>query len=124
MIDYSLILSINYPNSEWSLNNESYDSLIWYSDTPKPTKEELDNLYESTQDKVYKNSCKKQAISILNSTDWTSSNDVGNSEVSNPYLSNQQEFISYRSKIRALAVNPVANPVWPTIPTEQWTTSE
>ena len=65
-------------------------------------------------------SCKEQAVSILQATDWTSIGDVGNPQMSNPYLVNQAAFISYRSQIRALAVNPVADPVWPTQPTEQW----
>ena len=34
MIDYSLILSINFPNSEWALDNNDYQSLQWLSDTP------------------------------------------------------------------------------------------
>jgi hypothetical protein len=49
MLDYSLILSINYPTALWSLNGDSYDGLTWLSDTPKPTQAELDALWESTQ---------------------------------------------------------------------------
>jgi hypothetical protein len=49
MIDYTLILTVNYPTAQWSLNGDSYDGLIWYSDTPKPTKAELDALWESTK---------------------------------------------------------------------------
>jgi 5-enolpyruvylshikimate-3-phosphate synthase len=64
--------------------------------------------------------CKQQAVAILNATDWTSIGDVGNPQTANPYLVNQVAFITYRSAIRALAVNPVADPVWPTQPTEQW----
>ena len=64
--------------------------------------------------------CKLQAQSILSQTDWTSIGDVGNPQMSNPYLVNQAAFISYRSTIRGYAVNPVADPVWPTQPTEQW----
>lgn len=67
-----------------------------------------------------KNACKAQAVSILNATDWTSIGDVGNPQMSNPYLVNQAAFIFYRSQIRNYAVNPVENPVWPTQPTEQW----
>jgi hypothetical protein len=52
MIDYTLILSVNYVGSQWSLHGNSYDGLIWYSDTPKPTKAELDALWESTQAQV------------------------------------------------------------------------
>lgn len=76
--------------------------------TPTPTPEQLIVL------------CKNTAIGILNSTDWTSIPDVGNPQISNPYLVNQSAFISYRNTIRNYAVNPVTDPVWPTQPTEQW----
>jgi hypothetical protein len=65
-------------------------------------------------------SCADQAKAILTATDWTSIADVGNAEMSNPYLVNQAEFIAYRSTVRGYAVNPVVDPVWPTPPTEQW----
>jgi hypothetical protein len=120
MIDYSLILTTNYIDKQWSLSGDSYDGLEWFSDTPKPTQEELDALWPSTVEAQAKIDCKNQAVSILNATDWTSIGDVGNPQMSNPYLVNQAAFISYRSQIRALAVNPVENPVWPTAPTEQW----
>ena len=74
----------------------------------------------AVQEEADKLSCSNQAKTILTSTDWTSIPDVGNPDASNPYLVNQAEFIAYRSQIRALAINPVANPVWPTQPTEQW----
>jgi len=64
--------------------------------------------------------CKATAQYILQGTDWTSIADVGDSTKANPYLVNQAEFIAYRSEIRNYAVNPVDNPVWPTAPTEQW----
>lgn len=64
--------------------------------------------------------CKATATSILQTTDWTSIGDVGNPQMSNPYLVNQAEFIAYRSTVRNLAVNPVENPTFPTAPTEQW----
>jgi hypothetical protein len=52
MINYTLILSINYVGSEWTLNDNSYDTLTWLSDTPKPTQAELDALWESTQAQI------------------------------------------------------------------------
>ena len=52
MLDYSLILTINYVGKEWSLSGNSYDGLTWLSDTPKPTQSELDALWESTQAQV------------------------------------------------------------------------
>jgi hypothetical protein len=49
MINYAQILSINYTGLEWALSDNSYESLQWLSDTPKPTQAELDALWESTQ---------------------------------------------------------------------------
>jgi len=49
MIDYTQILTVNYPTAQWTLNGDSYEGLTWYSDTPKPTQAELDALWESTQ---------------------------------------------------------------------------
>ena len=79
----------------------------------------------TVDNQVALNNCKAQATTILQATDWTSIGDVGNPQMSNPqmsnpYLVNQAEFITYRSQVRALAVNPVANPVFPTQPTAQW----
>jgi len=52
MIDYTLILTKKYAGSEWTLNGDDYEGLTWLSDTPKPTKEELDGLWESTLQQV------------------------------------------------------------------------
>lgn len=49
MIDYSFILTLNYPGAQWSLDGMEYDGLIWHDESPKPTKKELDALWESTQ---------------------------------------------------------------------------
>lgn len=64
--------------------------------------------------------CKTTAFSILQATDWTAIPDVADPLKSNPYLMNQDEFVAYRSTVRNYAVNPVVDPVWPTPPTEQW----
>lgn len=64
---------------------------------------------------------KATAVSILQATDWTTIADVGNPQMSNPYLANQAEFISYRSVIRQYAINPVAGNIdWPVVPQENW----
>jgi hypothetical protein len=49
MIDYTLILSSKYPGSQWTLNGDNYDGLVWLSDTPKPTQAELDALWPQVQ---------------------------------------------------------------------------
>jgi hypothetical protein len=74
----------------------------------------------AVQEEADKLSCADQAKAILNATDWTSIADVADPAKSNPYLTNQAEFAAYRSTVRNYAVNPVVDPVWPTQPTEQW----
>jgi hypothetical protein len=49
MINYTLILSVNYVGKQWSLDGNSYDGLTWLDASLKPTQEELDALWESTQ---------------------------------------------------------------------------
>jgi len=49
MLDYSLILHVNYAGKKWVMLNNDYEQFTWLSDTPKPTKAELDALWESTQ---------------------------------------------------------------------------
>jgi hypothetical protein len=71
------------------------------------------------QEEADKMTCKTQAQELLYKTDWTTIPDIALPE-NNPYLMNQQEFIAYRNAIRNYAVNPVTDPVWPTQPTEQW----
>ena len=41
---YSEILTAHYPGSQWCMNNENYETLQWFSNTPKPTQAELDGL--------------------------------------------------------------------------------
>lgn len=119
MINYHLILAVNYSDKQWSLSGDLYDGLNWLDSSPKPTQDELDALWQSTQDAIAKKDCKIQAKSILQATDWATIPDVADS-VNSPYLSNQNDFIVYRNAIRKLAVNPEVNPTWPTEPQPVW----
>lgn len=56
MTDYSLVLTVEYPNSEWSIYGNDYNTLQWFSATPKPTQAELDALNDQA---VYKAECSK-----------------------------------------------------------------
>lgn len=65
---------------------------------------------------------KATAVSLLQQTDWTSVADVGNPQMSNPYLANQAAFIQWRSQVRAIAVNPIGGvlPIFDEMPQEDW----
>jgi hypothetical protein len=49
MTDYALVLEAIRPGAEWSLNNNDYATLDWYSDSPKPTKKTLDDAWPQVQ---------------------------------------------------------------------------
>lgn len=66
----------------------------------------------AVQQEANKLSCADQAKAILTATDWTQAADCP--------LVNKAEFTDYRATVRALAINPVANAVFPELPTEQW----
>jgi hypothetical protein len=64
---------------------------------------------------------KQQAQALLQATDWTCTVDINNPQYSNPYLANQDEFLTYRSQVRQVAVNPPIDPVtFPPQPDEVW----
>ena len=62
-----------------------------------------------------------QAKILLSASDWTSIPAVADPEQSNPYLTNQSEWLYYRSNIRDIALNPPEADVnWPPAPQELW----
>jgi hypothetical protein len=108
------------PTSSFTLMGDTYDTLIWQDpNTEPPTKAEVDAEQARIEAQQPLDDCKKQASELLYETDWTTIPDVAN-PANNPYLTNQADFIAYRNTVRQLAVNPVANPAFPTKPTEQW----
>jgi len=58
--------------------------------------------------------CKETARIWLTLTDYAALPDV------TERLLNHAEFISFRATVRGLYLNPVPDPVWPTLPTAQW----
>ena len=62
-----------------------------------------------------------QAQQLLAATDWTAIASVADPAVSNPYLTNQAAFLSYRSAVRAIGVNPPSTPAtFPAAPVATW----
>lgn len=48
-VDYTAVLIANYPGTEWTLNGDTYDGLVWLSDSAKPIQEELDAAWPAVQ---------------------------------------------------------------------------
>ena len=57
-MDISVILTSKYQGSEWSLDGDLYQGLTWLSDSPKPSEEELQELWPEVQAELQ---AKKQA---------------------------------------------------------------
>lgn len=124
IINYPNALHTLTPTAQWSMtNNDDYNTLSWYSpEIPVPSQAQCDAQIDILKMEQPLQACKEQASSLLFGTDWTTIPDVADPATSNPYLMNQAAFIAYRNQLRQLAVNPVADPVWPTAPTAQWST--
>lgn len=61
------------------------------------------------------------ATLLLQQTDWTATVDIADPQYTNPHLTNQADFLTYRSLVRMIAVNPPTVPaVFPTLPTAIW----
>ena len=56
--------------------------------------------------------CKSKAKQLLQETDWSQLSDVA--------ISNKAAFDAYRSAVREIYSNPVAEPVWPERPEADW----
>ena len=100
MLDYHLILRINYLDKQWSMNGDDYKGLNWLDSSPKPTQAELD-AKELAIARINRNDLLKQS-------DWTQL-------PNNPLTSEkQEEWAVYRQQLRDI---PETIPyVFPTAP--------
>jgi hypothetical protein len=51
-MDITAILAKKYIGSEWTLSGDDYEGLNWLSDTPKPSEEELINLWTEVESEI------------------------------------------------------------------------
>lgn len=115
-------LRVLAPGAIWNLlDGSDYSTCVWLSpEIPQPTAEEVNAEVAALTAEQPFAACKAKATELLYETDWTTISDVADPAKSNPYLMNPQDFVTYRSALRQLAVYPVADPVWPVKPAEQW----
>jgi hypothetical protein len=108
------------PGAAWQLLGNDYADLEWMSTAyPKPSQKQVDDKIEELNIEYAYQTCKEEASALLYATDWTTIPDVA--DIANsPYLTNQAEFIAWRSQVRALAVNPIIDPVFPPTPEPVW----
>lgn len=101
------------PGAEWVLRGDTYDGLEWLDIIQtKPTEQEVNDEIAVLEAQAPLDACKAEAKQRLADTDWSVLPDV--------VVKNKLEFETYRSQIRELVLNPVADPVWPTEPQPVW----
>jgi hypothetical protein len=116
-------LRVLSPTAIFAVQGDTYAGIEWLSpEIPMPTEQEVTAEQATLTAQEPLKACKQQASQLLYETDWTTIPDVADPTKSNPYLVNVQDYVTYRSALRQLAVYPVANPVWPTKPVSQWGT--
>jgi hypothetical protein len=73
----SSALSAAYPSAQWSMRDEDYDQLEWYStDIEKPTREELEAKLQELLDGEPLDCLRDVRNWMLQQTDWTQSQDI------------------------------------------------
>ena len=101
------------PGAIWSLDGDEYTGLNWLDETQsKPTEEEVSAEIARQEQQAPLDACKSQAKDMIAAVDWAVLPDVG--------LANVSDFTAYRATLRALILNPVADPVFPTEPQPVW----
>lgn len=85
----------------------------WYgSEEPLLTDAEINAEFDRLEMEEPFTACKEEAKNRIALTDWSVLPDVN--------ISNKVEFEAYRAELRALIINPVVDPVFPTEPQPVW----
>jgi hypothetical protein len=126
IVAYLTVNNINYLLSDFvvaSQNNGPEEIIYWNTAAlgTQPDQAQLDSAYVIWEGQQIQLQNTSAAQVLLSATDWTAIDSVADPAVSNPYLTNQAEFLSYRSTVRNLGVNPPTTPaVFPTQPIPTW----
>ena len=126
IIAYLSVNNIPYTAGDYQTGQpEGQANQILSWDTAKlgaePTQAQLDAAYPVWEGQQIAVQNTATAQTLLTATDWTAIASVADPAVSTPHLTNQAEFLSYRSAVRAIGVTPPTTPVtFPTTPTEVW----
>lgn len=101
------------PGAQWSIAGDEYASLDWQDEIQtKPTESDVNAEIQRLTNLQPLENCKNKAKTLIAASDWSVLPDVG--------LANVSDFQAYRGALRALILNPVVDPVWPTEPNPVW----
>jgi len=96
MMDYSNVLVKNYPGTKWKMEDATdYDTLEWYDETSKPSKDDLDTKLAEINAAEPLRLLRLERDRLLKDTDWRASSD----------LNLPESWRSYRQALRDLPAN-------------------
>jgi hypothetical protein len=102
------------PGAAWNLKDTvDYSTLEWLDTVQvKPTESEVNAEIARLNSDAPFLACSNEAKKRIAASDWSVLPDVN--------ISNKAEFETYRAAVRALIINPVADPVFPAEPQPVW----
>lgn len=110
-MNLSDIILFYLPGSNFGVYGNT--EIIWNDkNIPQPTNEQIDKWKISYPHDLALLNCKNQAKQKIFNCDWSVLQDVK--------LTNQSEFITYRTILRDYILNPVENPNFPEEPSPIW----
>jgi len=126
IIAYLTVNNIPYTSNDYKTGQPlgQLDQILYWNTAvlgAEPTQTQLDEavpIYDGQQIAIQN---KETALLLLQQTDWTATLDIADPQYSNPHLTNQSDFLTYRSLVRQIVLNPPTAPAaFPTLPVEQW----
>jgi hypothetical protein len=108
------------PTAQFGVKDDLYSGIVWFSpDIPQPSEEAVNAEIARQVAAQPLEQCKQKAQQLLDASDWSTKADVTDTSL-HPHLVNAADFVAYRLALRTLRINPEADPIWPTPPTEIW----
>ena len=102
-MDYCNVLVKNYPGTSWKMENASdYDTLEWYDETSKPSKNDLDAKLIELENAEPARQVREIRNRLLAESDWTQNRDV--------VLLNDITWKRYRQDLRDLPASASFTP--------------
>ena len=126
IVAYLTVNNITYTPGDYQTGQpegQSDQILSWNTEKlgAESTQAQLDAPYPIWEGQQIAAQNSATAKQLLTETDWTAIASVADPAVSTPYLTNQSDFLTYRSQVRAIGVNPPTTPAtFPTVPTATW----
>lgn len=126
IIAYLTVNNIVFSNGDYKTGQPQgqANQILYWNATKlgaQPTQAQLDEATPIYEGQQIAEQNKITATSLLQATDWAATIDISDPQYSNPYLTNQTEFLTYRSTVRAIVVNPPTTTVtFPNKPEAVW----